>query len=200
MPPLEKLIHQQNQTCKARYDDDDSTVATSSCSIACRSLVDSVVEQEVDMEEPIRESQRVVSFNPEIRITEITSKDQYSKAERESIWYNVVELEKIQKNCIYAAKRHDKQQQHHAGCHEQCVRGLETLLREQPRARFRWQFRAIKCVIKEQEKQKAAGTSDPVRIKELYHGASILSCNEALRIASLDAEDAANIAVETDCQ
>lgn len=208
MLPLENIMihNHENQLCGEERSDDNLTVATSSVS-SYQSVEDSLSaalvaelddprepEDDDDEEEGKKTRSRIVSFNSKIHIAEVSSKDQYSEDEKESIWYSLAELDQIQRSCCHdAAKRHDKQQRQG---HESCVRGLETYFREQQRARYRWQFQAIKCVIHEQEKQIAERTSDPVRIRELYHDASVLSCDEAIRIASADAETAAIIAFE----
>jgi hypothetical protein len=131
-------------------------------------------------------SERFVSFNADIQVLQVPTKQEYSLHEASASWYSDQELAKSIRELTEVTRRMNRKTLRS----RDCVRGLEARTTQGFQQQRKNRINSLYSVLSEQFKQQQLDMTNPNHLRTQYFAGSIHCTKEAIDAARLDAADA----------
>lgn len=133
---------------------------------------------------------KTVNFERTARVRRVRPRDQYSKKEREDMWYSDTDYSNIKKRAIDTVKRMIKGERSGGFVDDDnyTARGLECRMKKTAVERKEFKAYARYLVLEEQQNQYDLGINNSGRLRKVYLKASSISSTKAQDAGRKDSE------------
>eukprot|EP00535_Pseudo-nitzschia_heimii_P009502 CAMPEP_0197184198 /NCGR_PEP_ID=MMETSP1423-20130617/9430_1 /TAXON_ID=476441 /ORGANISM="Pseudo-nitzschia heimii, Strain UNC1101" /LENGTH=213 /DNA_ID=CAMNT_0042634963 /DNA_START=26 /DNA_END=664 /DNA_ORIENTATION=+ len=133
---------------------------------------------------------KAVSFKKNARVRRVRPRNQYTKKEREDMWYSDDEYADIKKQAVDTVKRMIKGERkgRFVEDHNYTARGLECRMKKNAVQRKEMKVFARRLVLDEQKLQSESGMASPDRLRKAYLKISSFASVKAQDLAQKDAK------------